>query len=286
MQEVREKNYLKFSTLATNVTRLKTQLSNKSESERIINYVHVDDMHSCYIFSMFYHLVMEDNTKSASDYVYSNWVDYIIKVDDGKVVIDNRLSKPFQNTWKYLKGVANQHLTDSSCDEGLVDVCLEFFFNKFVAEKVTGKAHGGKNSGIELLGDSDIAPQHISARAGWMMKSFHTFFDYWHGSLQSIKKSGKIMAGWISDGTDTEYTAGSPPTMSDTKLSPAEMNTFVNAMIGHVDLEIGVKELLVAVGLLFYDQFVDHLHKHPKKLYDGKERLHQHLFIHKVRCYC
>ena len=115
---------MKFRTLATNVTRLKTQLSNKSETERIINYVHVEDMHSCYIFSMFYHLVMDDNNKSTSDYMYSNWVNYIIKRDDGgKVVIDNRLSKPFQNTWKYLQAVAKQHLSEDTInDDGLVDV--------------------------------------------------------------------------------------------------------------------------------------------------------------------
>lgn len=285
MQQVTEKNYVKFSTLATNITRLKTQVSNNSELERIINYVHIDDFKSCYLFSIFYHLVMDDSSKSESDYVFSNWSNYIVKPDNGKIVIDNRLARPFQNVWKYLQSVAKEHLQEAVPDEGLEDVCLEFYFDKFVAEKATGKAHGGKNSGIEVLGDSDLSPQHISARAGWMMKSFHTFFDYWHGSLKSIKKSGKIMAGWVGEGTDSEYTAGAPPTMNATKLSTAETNMFMNVMLGHVALNRGVKDLLVAVGVMFYDDFVAHLRKHPNKLYDGEQNLHQHWLIHKVRNY-
>ncbi len=54
--------------------------------------------------------------------------------------------------------------------------------------KKTKSVHDGKRIGVQLLGDSGLRAQDVIAkennileieRAGWFVKHFNTFFDYW-----------------------------------------------------------------------------------------------------------
>ena len=71
--------------------------------------------------------------------------------------------------------------------------------NKLLNHKIN-KINTYKNRGVELILNGGKTKQK---------KSFHAFFDYWHGTHISMMKSGRVLYNWPEDA------GGIPPNLSN-----------------------------------------------------------------------
>ena len=109
-----------------------------------------------------------------------------------------------------------------------------------------------------------LCMKDMVARAGWLVKTFHSFFDYWNGTKRSMVKTGKALAGWCAGNAESGYTSGKPLSLSHITSDEEKVDGFVSSLLGHKTLlDRDVKRLLVANGLRFYDDFVMFLGKDP-----------------------
>ncbi len=102
-------------------------------------------------------------------------------------------------------------------------------------------------------------PQDIIARAGWIVKSFHTFFDYWNRTRLSMMKSGRAMYNWpLDDG-------GIPPTYKSIKdeVSRTKFHKFVECLLGHHDIPENMKYMLASNGVRFFSDFIQVMKDDP-----------------------
>ena len=116
-------------------------------------------------------------------------------------------------------------------------------------------------------------------RCGWLLKTFHTFFDYWSNTKKSMLKSGRVMNDWpINDG-------GVPPNFKHIKTCSWKVRQFVDELLGHTTIPVEMQNLFAANGLRFYSDFCNILLKEPNGKYDSidKQRFNS-TFCFKVRC--
>ena len=144
------------------------------------------------------------------------------------------------------------------------------------------KAHGPKKLGVQTLGDLlTITIQDISMRAGWVLKSFNTFFDYWVGSLPSSVRSGKMISGWTTVLNQSIH-GGNPPNLKDVKTERSQLDEFVRQLIGrHRNIEKDVRDLIVANTLRHWDETINILQSEPNGKYVG-EKINTHPFVYNV----
>ena len=114
-------------------------------------------------------------------------------------------------------------------------------------------AHCGKNFGIDILGNVMFLPiQDIFAHSGWIVKNFNTFFDYWTGTMKSLKRSGKALGGWNVTGGGNVVSGGISPTLDAIKnCNRDSLMKFRDTLLGIDILLDSVKNLLLANGLRF-----------------------------------
>jgi hypothetical protein len=123
--------------------------------------------------------------------------------------------------------------------------------------------------------------QDMSFRAGWDLKNFHTFFDYWVGSFSASVRSGKVIYGWTSKVQDCYY-GGHPAELSAISDVSGKVDEFMENLLGHnEELNPTVKRLLFANGLRFYNDFIRFLKEEPNKKYEG-EKVNKHPFVAKM----
>ena len=221
------------------------------------------------MFVMFYYLVMLD--APCSEYIFPEWQS---TVSFGKKGTKSTVSDKFRNTWSKIYRIAKEYCDNAKSSE-VIDNSIELHGLKKMAPK--RGAHCGKKYGIQTIGDSNLCPQDIIGRAGWVVKNFHTFFDYWVCTHESMVKSGRAIYDWpVDDG-------GIPPTMDSIKTSREKINPFVSNLLGrHVRVNEEVKYMLVANGLRFYNNFREILANEPLGTYE-KDVSSKHKFCNQVR---
>ena len=279
-KSVMEGNGVKYNTLATHVMRLKTTATNPRPDE-IVQFCHVEDFMQCYFFIMMYHCIVDNSTSDEEcSFIFPSW-ESTIKIDGDT---DSKVSQHFREQWKLIKSLAQKYvkklkdLPDGESEELIAQFCLEA-----LSEGSVKGAHAGKKRSIQQMGDSFSLPQDIIAHAGWVVKSFHSFFDYWNGTFVSMVRTGKALAGWVSGNTSTQFTCGKPPSLDDIITESDKVNGFVTSLLGHkVNLSNDVKNLLVANMLRFYQNFIDFLKKDPCQTYKSEESISSHAFVYRV----
>ena len=117
-------------------------------------------------------------------------------------------------------------------------------------------------------------------RCGWVLKTFHTFFDYWTDTKKSMTKSGRAMYDWpINDG-------GMPPSLLHITTSKHKISAFVKALLGETLICEEMKYLFVANGLRFFSDFANILKKEPNGKYDTLDKMKaNNTFVFKVGLY-
>ena len=125
---------------------------------------------------------------------------------------------------------------------------------------------------------------HTSVRVGWELKAFNTFFDYWKGTIKPMRKAGKVLAGWCNGDKDSKHTSGSPPSLDDIVTAKGKVLSFVKCLLeDHKHLKAGIKEMLVANLMRFWNEFIEILSLDPKKQYQNTRK---HGFVNNVRYIC
>ena len=118
-------------------------------------------------------------------------------------------------------------------------------------------------------------------RAGWVLKSFNTFFDHWVGSFPSSVRSGKMISGWTAM-LNNNIHGGNPPTLNAITTEKDKVAPFVKELLGrHVNVKVDVQELIVANMLRHWDETLKVISNEPNGKYIG-ERINTHPFVHAV----
>ena len=118
-------------------------------------------------------------------------------------------------------------------------------------------------------------------RAGWVVKSFHSFFYYWNGMKSSMVKTGKALAGWCAGNSETGYTMGLPPSLANITTETEKVEGFVSSLVGHkASVSREVQYMLIGNAVRFYDDVIVFLQKHPNEIYKGNEVM-KHPFVFK-----
>ena len=204
------------------------------------------------------------------------------------------VAKVFERQWKRVFQQAAEYMEsikDSTTDTEVRSNSNHLTFAEKVFEfgidqiRENLSVHDGKRVGVTKLGNMNLAPQHISCRAGWVMKSFHSFFDYWQGTVASMIITGKRVSGWNTGnrGCDS-YTSGCPPTMEDTGASKQQIDCFINHLLGHQKhVSKEVKQVITAVGILRWDDLLTFLYSEPSGMYQSLTDLRKkHHFVREV----
>jgi hypothetical protein len=250
-----------FKTMMTSVNRLKTQHIHVGD-DHITHMVHVNDFMKDYMFIMFYSLVMSKSIGDESEHMFPSWYKSVTNTKTGG--IDSQVSNLFKEHWTRIMLIGKEYVSNSELHNS-IDIVQEYNIDEMSAKKKPAGAHDAKILSIQILGNSDLAPQHIIPRAGWLMKAFHTFFDYWNGTSESMKKSALAMGEWPNCGSSgIKATSGASPDFSSIKNDEVLVKSFVKHLIGDVQgLNEEVKSILVANGLRHMDAFQDFMKLEP-----------------------
>jgi len=267
-----------FQTVQVDVNRLKTQHVRPGE-DKIVHFVHVDDFSKCYIFIMFYHLVLDADRVEQTNHIFPSWYGAVTSADNS--THESKVAAQFKEFWSKIANIAKSYV------DGISDVDHDEFIADFHFDEMTESrgAHSAKKWSVQYLGDAGLVPQDISARAGWAMRNFNTFFDYWNGTALSQRKSGLVMAGW---GTTTDIgikcTKGQPPNLDSITTNRDKLHSFRVMLIGHrPGLHRTLKNILLANCLRFYDDFITFLMKEPNGKYKTMELIASaNPFVNKV----
>jgi hypothetical protein len=249
VSEVKEKNGEKFHTLKQVVDRCKVD-----GIQHLHHFVHSCDVLSCYVFSIFYMLLIADRRSGQDDMMFGHFADQVI---NEKTETESKISNSFTYWWKFVYNLSKKYM---AMDES---ISTTYCLNSMSSKK---GAHSGKKRAAQELGDAfGMPPQFISFRCGWDLKSFHSFFDYWVGSNEASIVTARVLGGWKTQVGSDKYIGGRAP-----KLLPScpeekkQIDHLCKCLLGHqVHVSEDVKMILIANGIRFYDDFVDFLRKEP-----------------------
>ncbi|GFH48135.1 hypothetical protein CTEN210_04611 [Chaetoceros tenuissimus] len=254
-----------FKTLGTNVLRLKTaRLSNRCDE--LQHFVHRESFLKDYCFAMFHHLVLQNPTidEDNAKHMFPHWKGL---VTDKEKQVDSKVSAVFTKLWSQIHQLAQKYGDHMPSDPDSIPLAN-------MNESMTLHA-AGKKACAQFLGDTNIAPQHLLHHLGWALKTFHTYFDYWCGGRVSTVMTGLQIAGWDSNVNDIPQ--GVPPSLDEvppTVVNHAKVDKFVEALLGsHGSISYHVRRHIVAVGMGFYQDYVEFMQKEPSSKYATYESL-------------
>ena len=259
----------KFKTMSIQLKRLKTQHINPFD-ENIIHFIHKSNITKCIVFSLFYHVVMSNDHEN--DALFPRWKNLVKQDDNGT---NSQVSNQFKKAWNILYKKGIEYCKDfSGLDQDEIDTINSYCF--LTMSKNLG-IHSGKKKGVQDLGDSELVPQDIIGRCGWIVKTFHTFFDYWNCTGKSMSKSGRTLNDWPSS------EGGVPPSFKHVTTSREKIEPFVNRLLGHTKIPTNMSHFLVANGIRFFSDFCTILKNEPSKQYNSYNKMiSKHTFIFKV----
>ena len=279
---IKESDGSSYTTLQLNVKRLKTAAAVSPKPDETIHFVHRDSLLDDYLFSMLYHLVVSEpvsDQTAGSDgdtrnsLMFPLWAARVSNAGGSQT--ESTVSKAFREQWKWIHSIASAHCSNfneqlpADLDDPILmkvaETLDEYFIGMFQAEN---GIHCGKKRGLQIMGDSYLPPQHLMGRAGWALKTFNTFFDYWVTSKSSMAKSGKVLSGWKVGESLLDFASAVPPTFATSDLTKVQIDLFVSSLIGdnncvHPELKL----LLVANAMRWYKEFIELLQKEPSQRY-------------------
>ena len=210
------------------------------------------------------------------DCVYPSFIKSILNNENDS---DSKIALAFKRAYDLIYHITEEYKVDSNEKAVLKDSVSQYCLDG-MSENL--RAHGAKKLGVQRLGDLlNITIQDISMRAGWVLKSFNTFFDYWVGSFPSSVRSGKQISGWTTM-LDNNIHGGNPPNLNAIKTDKDKLATFVMELLGrHVHLNVDVHELIIANLLRHWDEILDVISNEPNGKYIGV-KINTHPFVHTV----
>ena len=181
----------------------------------------------------------------------------------------------FKKTWENMAKLAGTYCSQLREQNLDFDAAI-----KYDLENIGGSkgVHSGKKFGVQKLGDSNLSPQHLISRCGWLVKTLHSFFDYWTSTKHSMEKSARAIYDWpINSG-------GFPPRMDIITTKKELVPKFVSCLLGrHTGLPVKVQYYLVANGIRWFDDFLTVLDDEPFKKYRTlQDKKTKHAFVMKV----
>ena len=273
---VTDKGVSRMETLIIRVRRIKT----KTESD-LTHFVHSGEVLKCYSFNLLYYLVLQSTGMETNSKMYPSWAN---KVNIDASGSNSKVSDMFKKTWEKMARLASNYIQDLKTQNIDFDAAIKYDLENIGASK---GVHCGKKFGVQKLDDSNLTPQDLISRCGWLVKTLHSFFDYWTCTKASMEKSGRAINDW------PHLCGGFPPTMESINTSKSKVKPFVDCLMGrHIGLPLNVRYYLVANGIRFFDEFLNVLHDEPlgkyKTLEDKKTK---NMFVNKVRdfltnCFC
>ena len=101
-------------------------------------------------------------------------------------------------------------------------------------------------------------------RSGWQIRGVHSLLEYVVGDQVMQDQAGKALAGWTTS-YGNDVIGGEPPNLEDITTERDQLTEFVNQVFAHdpTNWDQGVKELLVANFIRFYDEFIGDLCLNP-----------------------
>ena len=278
---IKESDGSSYTTLQLNVKRLKTAAVSPKPDETI-HFVHRDSLLDDYLFSMLYHLVVSEpvsdqtagsNGDTRNSLMFPLWAGRVSNAGGSQT--ESTVSKAFREQWKWIHSIASAHCSNfneqlpADLDDPILmqaaETLDEYFIGMFQLEN---GIHCGKKRCLQIMGDSYLPPQHLMGRAGWALKTFNTFFDYWVTSKSSMTKSGKVLSGWKVGESVLDFASAVPPTFATSELTKVQIDVFVSSLIGDNDyVHPELKLLLVANAMRWYKEFIELLEKEPSQRY-------------------
>ena len=290
----------------------------KTRTEQTLAIFHNrDSFLMCWYFMAAYSMIMNDNS-TPSDSVFPNFVktfgqentassnvvhdeNVVDTVDinelDESTTEAKGVSKYFKDIYKLLVNAAKRLTALVDCDrqEGIdqpvprAPAAASSFIDNAngYAPNPLLSSHSGKRFAVNL---ADIHPgiktTWVCFRAGWIMKSVHTIFDYLSASAKNDHQVALVTANWTETGEGGRYCGGRPPSLQsliDCNSGGTDMEQvedFVRALFGSYCNVAGanneeLQKLLTASILLRLDQFLLALKEHPQGKYGLTD----------VRCY-
>ena len=172
-------------TLTNTINRSKIQ----KYGDVVRTFPHKDSLFLCYHFSLAYSLIINSGKDSGIDFIFSDFEKVInYHTNNDKSSVEAKASELFAKYADYFVKMAEKYgnyvkVVDSEYEAE--DEELEFVIA--IPRKV--RAHGGKKGAVnELAEQLDI--QYFAFRCGWLVKSFHSAFDY---ILNTNRKDGKYI---------------------------------------------------------------------------------------------
>lgn len=210
-----------------------------------------ESVHEDYYFSLVYMIIM---LACDFDYLFPMFADKAAQKTDSKSdsKVSGLWSKYFQELFSAFE-----------CLREMLNACLT-------------SHHGKKGSNQKMADTPSVSGLAQIFRSGWVVRGFHSLFDYVVGSKVMSNQAGKAVSGWTSRVGDT-IVGGQPPVLSDITTAREQVAHFVDLVfINDVNKQWpqDIRNLLVASLLRHYDEFCLLIQTEPSGKFTALEKHH------------
>lgn len=212
-------------------------------------YPHRDDFEQDWYFSLFYLIILTSTDVFDNEYIFPVFSQEALKTNS-----ENKNDSKVSNLWsKYFRSLMEQF----ECFANEIDKFLTSHCNK-------------KGASMKMADSNTCSGLAQIFRTGWIVRGFHSIFDYVVGSAKMIKDAGKAVAGWDTNIGGVPY-GGLPPCAKDIVQYSEEFGTFVDFLFRNDKngfIKQPLRELLVCSGLRHWDKFLDCIREHPSRRFN------------------
>ena len=150
-------NNVRFKTFKTSIRRIKVESVHQGTDE-VIHYVHATDIKRCYLFAILYALVMQPSLEPSGD-MFPTWKSQVKFTKKGT---ESQVSQKFAKYMQVMINIAKNYIKSfNNCEDLPIneDNATKDLLQLFVDESEGKTLYMGKKFGIQILGDSNLAPQ-------------------------------------------------------------------------------------------------------------------------------
>ena len=231
-------------------------------------------------FNFAYYLVMADNT--TSKYLFPTMAEKAgaeIDEDDERPRTKSKVSQFFKEVVKKLTDLAQTFNADTVEVDSEILKCAKNI-NPNVA------MHSQKRLAVNYASENSfISSIWTCFRAGWVVKTVNTIFDYLNPLAANDRKVGRVTADWTTPDYHGNISGGYPPRVNIPSIDQGKMNKFYKTLFMKWESNISdeIMELLTATIFRYLEDFIQILEKHPSKEFGaGDATFQKHRFLQRI----
>jgi hypothetical protein len=236
-------------------------------------------------------------------YLFTSFAEKAEAAENTREEFEEREEAKNKAVTQYFKTVFQEVLKTCEAFEDLDDeeeeVTSSFVDNLHINPKLT--SHSSKKHAVNLADElPSIKTTWVCFRAGWLMRTVHTIYDYLTDQPKNDRQIGRALSGWRSLDALGTIGGGRPPTLDSIHNGNQELSRTLDDFVTHLfhrydsielapeTVPMDLKRLLAATIIRYLPNFITLLLEHPRKDFgDTREGVwEKHKFLMRLKQAC